>query len=389
MADAALAGGERTARARGVRAPRNRGKRARTPTFLQLEAAECGAASLGMVLGYYGRFVSLETLRELCGVSRDGSKASSVLKAARRFGLNAKGLKAEPEHLRQLQMPAIAFVNFSHFLVVEGISGKTVWLNDPASGRRRVSLEEFDAMFTGVILTFSPGPDFTKGDDRPSNTAALFARTHGVRLAVVYAILASLALIVPGLALPVMSRIFVDYVLIQEIGDWLWPLVGGMLATAVIRYLLVILRDWYLVRAETRLAVDGARDLFSHILRLPLSFFGVRYAGEIASRLDLSDDLARLLTGQVAQILLNLFTASFFLILMAIYDVGIAAIVLALSLVNVVGVVAVSRSVVEAHRKAALDRGKLVGVTLAGLRDIETFKASGAESSFFSRWSGL
>jgi len=384
-----LAASDSTGRMRGVRRPRRGGRRAATTTMLQLEAAECGAASLGMILGYYGRYVPLERLRELCGVSRDGSKASAVLKAARSFGLEAKGLKAEPEHLLQIPMPAIAFVNFCHFLVVEGVRGNWVYLNDPADGRRRVGLDEFDAMFTGVILTFAPTPGFVPGDDRSSESAALFARTRGVRIAVIYAVLASLALIVPGLALPVMARIFVDYILIQDLGDWLLPLVAGMLATAAVRYLLVILRDWCLVRAETRLAVDGARELFDHMLRLPITFFGARYAGEIASRLDLSDGLARLLTGHVAMILLNLFTASFFLVLMAAYDTGIAAIVLALSLINIMGVAVVSRGVAEGHRKVALDQGKLVGVTLAGLRDIETFKASGAESSFFSRWSGL
>src|SRR5215470_8578518 len=156
-------------------------RRARTPTILQLEATECGAASLGMILAFYGRHLGLDALRTLCGVSRDGSKASSLLRAARHLGFECKGLRAEPHHLATLQLPAIAFVNFNHFLVVEAISDKFVWVNDPANGRRRETIEEFSEAFTGVILTFEPGPEFARGDDRPSLFDSLVARFSGVR----------------------------------------------------------------------------------------------------------------------------------------------------------------------------------------------------------------
>lgn len=237
---------------RGAR--RRPGRLVSTPTVLQLEAAECGAAALGIALGYYGLYVPLETLRRVCGVSRDGSKASNLLKAARAYGLEAKGLKAEPHHLRRLPMPAIAFVDFCHFVVVEGMRRGHVYLNDLASGRRRASMEEFDAMLTGVVLTFTPTDAFASGDERPGLIATLGARTRGVRAAVTFVILASLALVLPGLALPVTSRVFLDYVPVRGLGDWLLPLVAGMLLTAVARFALLELRDRSLARAETRLA---------------------------------------------------------------------------------------------------------------------------------------
>lgn len=360
-----------------------------TPTVLQLEAAECGAASLAMVLGYHGRFVPLETLRRDCGVSRDGSKASSLLKAARAYGLEAKGLKAEPRHLETLPTPAIAFVDFCHFLVVEGVWRGKVYLNDPASGRRQVPMAEFDQSFTGVILTFRKGEGFEAADERPSLRNALLRRAEGVRLAVLFILIAGLALVLPGLALPIMSRIFVDFVLVRGLEDWLLPLVAGLLLTGLLRFVLLELRDWTLAQAETRLAVDGAAEMFRHVLRLPIAFFGARYAGEIATRLSLADGLARLLTNEAAEIALNLIAAVFFLALMLAYDPLIALVVVVMSGLNLLAVLAAARIIADGHRKISIDGGKLAGVELSGIQDIETFKAAGAEDAFFARWSGL
>ncbi|NEV64966.1 NHLP family bacteriocin export ABC transporter peptidase/permease/ATPase subunit [Thiorhodococcus minor] len=368
---------------------RSSGRVARTETVLQLEAAECGAASLAMVLSHFGRHVPLEELRALCGVSRDGSKASSILKAARALGLTAKGFKAEPKDLRNLQPPMIAFVNFNHFVVVEGLRGDQIMLNDPAVGRRLLTAESFDAIFTGVVLTFAPGPDFVRGDSRPPLWGALLARTRGFRGAISYVLLASLMLIVPGVLIPVFSRLFVDRVLVQGLHDWLPALLLGMLLTAVARYALSLLQDHHLTRAELLLAVRGSRELFAHILHLPLAFFGARYSGEIADRLRLSDRLAALLTGELAQAALSLVTAIFFLGAMALLSWRVALVVAALSLLNWLVLLLSASRVAEGHQRLGIERGKLLGTGMAGLQDIETFKAAGYEDSFFARWTGL
>lgn len=365
------------------------GQRVRTPSVLQLEAAECGAAALAMILGYHGRRVPLEELRLVCGVSRDGSKASNLLKAARHYGLTAKGLKAEPEHIGELTLPLIAFVNFCHFIVVEGIGDTRVDLNDPANGRYSVTRQEFDDMFTGVALVFEPGPGFERRDTRPSVAASLIARMTGFRSAISFVVLVSLALVLPGLALPAFTRAFIDYVVVRDLDDWLAVIIAGMLATAIVRFLLKELEGWHLTRAETRLAIQSARDLFQHILRLPIPFFGARYAGEIASRLQLNDGLANLLTGRLAEAVLSLVSALFFFSIMCLYSVPLSLVILALSALNLLLLFSVSKQASEGYRKLSIQQGKLAGVALSGLQDVETYKAAGSESLFLSRLTGL
>ncbi|WP_293675865.1 NHLP family bacteriocin export ABC transporter peptidase/permease/ATPase subunit [uncultured Phenylobacterium sp.] len=363
--------------------------RFRTPSVLQLEAAECGAAALAMILGFHGRFVALDELRTLCGVSRDGSKASSILRAARTFGLEARGMKAEPEHLNALDLPAIAFVNFSHFVVVEAIDAAHVWLNDPATGRRRETRAAFSDSFTGVVLVFRRGADFRPGDTRPSLLASLRGRFEAVGEALVYVILVSLALVIPGIVLPVFSRIFIDYVLIRSLHDWLGPLLAGMALPALVRFVLIQLERQTLLKARMVMSLTTGNALMSKLMTLPISFFDQRFAGEVADRLRINEALSDLLTGRLAQAVVSLLSAAFFLVVMLIYSWGMTLAVLILALSNVAVLLVANRYLSEHYRKVSIDQGKLAGARVAGLKDMETFKASGAEDMLFARWTGL
>jgi NHLM bacteriocin system ABC transporter peptidase/ATP-binding protein len=357
--------------------------------MLQLEAAECGAASLGMILGYHGRLMALDELRTLCGVSRDGSRASSLLRAGRALGLEAKGLKAEPHHLATLALPLIAFVNFNHFVVVEAIDDDHVWLNDPAAGRRRETRAAFSDSFTGIALTFVPGPDFTIGDSRPSLVQSVRNRIAVVDTALWFVFLTALALVIPGIALPAFSRIFVDYVLIRRLDDWLVPLLIGMALTALCRFALLELQNEALLKARTRMSLATGHAFMEKLLTLPIAFFDQRFAGEVADRVRLNESLSELLTGHLAQAAISLVTAAFFLILMLFYNMAITLAVLALALSNAAVLIFSNRFLSEHYRKISIDRGKLAGARVAGLKDMETFKASGAEDMLFARWTGL
>ncbi len=365
-------------------------RRVKCPTVLQMEAVECGAAALAIVLGYFGKIVPLEELRLECGVSRDGSKASNVVKAARRYGLQAKGQKFEKiESLYGLKFPCILFWNFNHFLVLEGFGSKgRVFLSDPAEGPRVVTLEELDSAFSGVVLTFEVGPDFTPSGEKPSMASALRRRLEGSESALLFAILCGLFLVVPGLVIPTFSRVFIDEYLIAGRRSLVTPLIAGMVLTAALRMGLTWLQETYLLRMESKLALTTSAQFFNHILRLPVSYFAQRFAGEIGSRVEINDKVASLISGRLATTALDCLLLVFYAGLMMLYDVVLTLVCIAIALTNIVAVKLVARKRTDAARRLLQDYGKLTGTAMNGLRILETLKASGSESEFFSRWAG-
>ncbi|MCU0569900.1 MAG: NHLP family bacteriocin export ABC transporter peptidase/permease/ATPase subunit [Oculatellaceae cyanobacterium Prado106] len=363
-----------------------------TPTLLQMEAVECGAAALGIILSYYNRIVPLPELRQACGVSRDGSKASNILGAARHYGLEAKGFKADLTTLWDLPFPLIVFWNFNHFLVVEGIQKKgedaRVFLNDPATGRRVVSLEEFNEAYTGVVLVFEPGAAFQPGGRHRDLYRALWERLQGSLGALVFCILTGLFLVIPGLAMPAFSQVFIDNVLIQERDEWLRPLILGILVTAILSGFLTRLQLQLLRRTKIKLSMGMSSRFLWHILHLPVSFYDQRFAGEISSRVQLNDSLADLLSGKLATTAIATVMVIFYAIVMLQYDAVLTLIGIAFVIINLLALQWVSRQRVDTNMKLMQEQGKVSGVAISGLQSMETLKASGLESDFFSRWSG-
>jgi NHLM bacteriocin system ABC transporter peptidase/ATP-binding protein len=353
-----------------------------------MEAVECGAASLAMVLGYHGRFVPLEELRVACGVSRDGTNAGNLVKAARGYGLKAKGFSKQPGDLRDLPLPAVVFWNFNHFVVVEGFGRGRVYLNDPASGPRAVGDAEFGEAFTGVVLVFEPGPDFRPGGARRGLFGPLRRRLEGSTSGLVYAVLASLALALVGLVAPVFTQVFVDYVLVRDMRGWVGPLLLGMALTAVLRAALTWLQRRALLRLETKLALTSSYRFFRHVLRLPLEFFTQRYGGEVGARVEMNDRIAQLLSGELAASLLNLLMAVFYIALMAAFDVPLTLVAVAIAGLNLAALRYVSRRRRDLNQRLLQERAKLMGTAMSGLQTVETLKATGSELDFFSRWAG-
>jgi NHLM bacteriocin system ABC transporter peptidase/ATP-binding protein len=353
-----------------------------------MEAVECGAAALGIILGYYDRIVPLAELRQACGVSRDGSKASNILMAARTYDLQAKGFKVDLDGLRKLECPYIVFWNFNHFLVVEGFGKDKVYLNDPARGPSTVSLDEFDKSFTGVVLVFEPGSAFKPGGRKPSVILSLRDRLQGSIGALVYCVVAGLLLVIPGLAIPTFSQMFVDNVLIEGRDDWLYPLIIGILLVSVLNGFLSLLQLQFLRRMKIKLAVGMSSRFLWHILRLPVGFYDQRFAGEISSRVRLNDNLANLLSGRLATTVISAITVVLYAAVMLQYDVVLTSIGVAFVGVNVTVLRWVSRQRVDSNMRLMQEQGKVSGVSISGLQSMETLKASGLESDFFSKWAG-
>ena len=370
------------------RTPTGATRRIQTPTILQMEAVECGAASLAMVLASFGRWVPLEELRVACGVSRDGSKASNVLKAARSYGLVAKGFKREPAELRTMAAPMILHWNFNHFVVFEGFRKGRAYINDPGAGPTVLSEAEFDQAFTGVALTFEPGPEFRRGGAAPSLVRSLARRLPGSGVPIAFVFLAGLALVVPGVVGPVFQKVFVDDVLVRGLERWVRPLLLVMGAAALLNAALVWVQQHYLLRLETKLAVETSGRFLWHVLRLPVVFFSQRFAGDIGARVAINDRVARLLAGDLATTGLSLVLVAFYAALLLQYDVVLTAVGVATALLNIAAVKAVGRRRTDLSRRLLLGRGKMMGTAMNGLQVIETLKATGTESDFFSRWAG-
>lgn len=364
-------------------------KRRKTPSVLQMEAVECGAASLASVLGYYGRHVPLSVLREECGVNRDGSRASNVVKVARKYGMETGGFRKTPEELFETGVfPCIAFWRGSHFLVVEGSAKGFVRLNDPAFGPRRVTEEEFVRDYSGVVLEMEPGPDFSPGGKRYDIIGGLRDRVSGEKRSLLLIVLLSLLLVVPSLAIPVFSKIFVDKVLVARHMNWIMPLLFAMLMALVIRFCLTWMQQYYILKLQTKLTMVSSSKFLWHVLQLPARFFSQRFAPEITQRCMLNEVLSNLLSSQFTTAALNLMLATFYLAAMLFYDGWLTLVAVAALGLNIVFIKYAGPLRHDEFMRMAQERGKVDGTTMGALQTIDTIKAQGMEEDVFAFWAG-
>ena len=365
----------------------------KTPTVFQMEATECGAASLSMIFAYFGKHLPLEQMRIETGVSRDGCNAGNMMRAAKRFGLECKGFRKEPEALKTMPMPCIVHWNFNHFVVLEGFRtsgfGKRrkeyVYLNDPAVGRRKLTPEEFDEGFTGVVLTFRLTEAFQKEKKKSTAGAMLrqrLAGQYGVLFKLFYV---GLLLVFPGLILPVLSQMFVDDILTRGYTDWLTKILVFMGALVVLKFGLQYYRDLVLQKLKSKLTLTSGVGFLTHMLHLPMSFFDQRYAGDLVSRMGNNTEVSAFLAGDLAETVLNILVAAFYLVILLLYSPLMTLIGL-LNVAVCVGLVVLSRQFIsEASIKQQMTGGKLYGCVCAGLSITDTLKASGAENEYISR----
>lgn len=360
-----------------------------TPTILQMEAVECGAASLSMIFAYHKLYVPLEKLRIECGISRDGSKASNLIKAAKKYGFEARGFRKDVTKLQRVKLPAIIFWESYHFVVLEGYDSKWFYINDPASGKKKVTYKEFNILYSGIILTFEPTEKFEKKGEKPSIFPGIKWRLKGAKSSILFLILLGLFLIIPGIVIPAFTKIFIDDLLIQNKTDWLFPLITAMAATAFLVMLLSFLQKYFLLRLETNLAVKLSANFFNHIVKMPMAFFSQRFAGDISMRIPLNNSVAQLMSRDIATAFLSIVTATFYLFVLFVYDFALTLIGLSVAVINIAALKFIASKRINLNKKMMQDQGKLAGISMMGLTMIESLKSSAVESDFFSTVTGL
>ena len=362
---------------------------ARVPVIMQMEALECGAACLAMVLAYYGKWVPLEQVRLDCGVSRDGSNMKNVYLAARNYGLDPHGYRMELEALRNsASFPCIIHWNFNHFVVLDGFKGNKAVINDPARGIVQVPMEQFDEAFTGLVMTFEPTENFISSGKRKSTLAFARKRLKGAAPAVVFVILTSVISYLFGIINPVMSRIFYDRLLNGLAPAWLQPFLAVMIALAVFELIVQWAQTVYSLRINGKMAIEGNASYMWKVLRLPMDFFSQRMTGDILQRQGTNASIAGTLVNTVAPLALNTIMMLFYLAVMLRYSVLMTLVGIASLALNLFAARYLAAKRVNVTRVQMRDAGKLASATLAGISMNETIKSAGAEEGFFRKWSG-
>lgn len=362
---------------------------AKVPVVMQMEALECGAAALTMILAYYEKWIPLEQVRADCGVSRDGSNARNILKAARGYGLKAQGYRYEPESLKNTgAFPCIIHWNFNHFVVLNGFRGNKVYLNDPAKGSYSVPMAEFDQAFTGVCLMFEPSEDFEPEGKQKSMLSFAAKRLKGAGSAIAFVVLTTLVASLLGIINPVFSRVFLDRLLTAENPQWVVPfllLLGGM---GVIQLAAEWIQAVYSLKIDGKLSAVGSTGFMWKVLRLPMEFFSQRMAGDIQQRQEMNASVSQKLVDTFAPLALHTVMLVFYFTVMVRYSLVLTLIGLASIVINLLVSAVISKKRINITRVQMRDAGRLAGATVAGIEMIETIKASGAENGYFEKWAG-
>ena len=371
-----------------VKQPVSKG-RAKVPVVMQMEALECGAACLTMVMAYYDKWVPLEQVRLDCGVSRDGSNAKNVLIAARSYGFEAQGYRCEIDSLKDnMLFPCIIHWNFNHFVVLDGFQGNYVWINDPARGEVKVSMEEFSRSFTGVCLQIKPGPDFEPGGKPKSTFEFARKRLRGAGAAVAFVLFSTVIGYLFGIINPLFSRFFMDRLLTGENRELLMPflvllaLMGG--AQVVTSWVQAV----YNMKLNGKMAIVGSSDYMWKILKLPMDFFSQRMGGDILQRQGTNASIASTLVNTLTPLALNTIMMVFYLVVMVRYSVMLSILGILTIILNLLVSRIISAKRVNVTRVQMRDAGKLASATVSGIQMVETIKASGAENGYFQKWAG-
>ena len=372
-----------------VKSPIKNGVAKKVPVVIQLEALECGAACLTMILAYYGKWIPLEQVRSDCGVSRDGSKAGKILKAARNYGFEAKGFKYDVEDLKkEATFPCIIFWNNNHFVVLDGFKGNYAVINDPARGKTKYTIESFEKNYSGICLTFNPTTEF-KPEGKPKSVIKFAKkRLKGTKAMVLFTFVTTIIASLLSILQPGFSRIFIDRLLTHQNPEWFVPFIVGIAVITFIKIIIQLINQLYSLKLNGKLAVVGNTTYMWKVLKLPMEFFSQRMAGDIIGRQSQNASVASTFINIFTPLILQAGMAIFYLVGMFRYNVMLSLIGLSSLLVDVIVTRIITKKRVDLSRVGSRDGAMLASTTASGIQMIETIKASGAENGFFRKWAG-
>lgn len=370
-----------------IKKPKTKGA-ANTPLIMQLEALECGAASLAMIMAYYGKWVALEQVRVDCGVSRNGSNAKNILRAAQKYGFKTKGYAYTTQRLREKgKFPGIIHWGGGHFVVIDGFRGNKAILNDPAKGVVKVDLKTFDKIFTGIYLEIIPDEGFEPGGKRKSILSFAKKRLKGAAPLIAFFAITTIVFYLIGIINPVLNQVFVDYLLGGNNPDWLLPFIFIFAGIGLLQIVATLVQSLYQYKIRGKLDLVGSTTYMWRILRVPIEFFSQRMVGDLQSRQSENASIAETLVNVFAPLLFNTIMLVFYLVVMISKSwiltlVGVVTVVL-----NAFVSFYISKVRVNISRVQSRDRARLNGLTTKGIEMIETIKSNGAEAAYFSSWS--
>ena len=358
----------------------------KVPLIMQMEYVECGAASLAMILAYYGKYVPLEQVRRDCGVSRDGARASNLVTAAENYGMNAQGYRWSVESLMQkAHIPCIIHWNMAHFVVLRGFGKNKAYLNDPGLGEITVSMEEFDRSFTGIVLEFTPGENFVRDGKMPTVVGYLKDRAYEYRSSLGFLALDMLAVSLVGLMIPLFQRTFTDLIL-EGRQIWQRQFFLMLLLLGVLELVADLLRETYIYRIQGDMAIRSNTEFFAHLLKLPIEFYQQRSAGDLISRLTMNSTIADLLVRKVTPTAIQL-------VMVVIYFVALFALSPAAAFLggfslcaNIFAAWFLARFTLQSQQKRMNSKMRMDATMISGIDMIETIKSSGVGNGYFARW---
>ncbi|MCR5303928.1 MAG: NHLP family bacteriocin export ABC transporter peptidase/permease/ATPase subunit [Lachnospiraceae bacterium] len=364
-------------------------KLARVPVVMQMEALECGAAALTMILAYFGKWIPLEEVRKDCGVSRDGSSAKNIVRAARQYGCEAAGYRYDIDRIRaEGTFPCIIHWNFNHFVVLCGFKGKNAVINDPAQGRYTVSWETFDKSFTGIAIVIEPGEDFV-ADGNPTRVISfVFQKLKGTASSFVFLAACTAFVSIIGLLMPALSGFYTDHLLTRRMPEWFNYFMLLSVILTIILFIVNWMQAYYTLNIEGKISAVSDAEYMWHVLRLPVEFYSQRMAGDVIERKRRDETITYELINTIVPILVQGAALIFYIFVMSRYSLRLTVVAIGTVVINLLLERYISLKRINLSRVASRSNSRLYSSTISGIEMIETIKATGAENGYFEKWSG-